>query len=51
MHFGCGGNESYGTRKGPHFDSVINNPTIFVDGKLIMDKGIFNKVYINHPSF
>ncbi|MCF7799330.1 hypothetical protein K9M74_05505 [Candidatus Woesearchaeota archaeon] len=41
MHFGCGGNGSYGLRKGPHFDSVIQEPTLIVNGKLLMEKGQF----------
>jgi len=47
MHFGHGGNFSYGNRKGPHFDSVILEPTIYLDDWLLMKKGVFNKKYIN----
>ena len=47
IHFGQGSNLSYGSRKGPHFDSVILNPTVLLDGILIMDEGIMNKTYIN----
>lgn len=46
VHFGHGGNLSYGNRKGPHFDSVILEPTVYLDDWLIMEKGILNKKYI-----
>lgn len=46
MHFGHGGNESYGNRKGPHFDAVILRPTVYLDDILVMKNGVFNKKYI-----
>jgi len=42
-HFGSGGNLSYGNRKGPHFDGVIMQPTVFLDGQLLMRNGVFNQ--------
>lgn len=47
VHFGQGSNLSYGNRKGQHFDSVIQKPTIYLDNCLIMREGIFNESYIN----
>lgn len=47
VHFGQGGNLSYGNRKGQHFDSVIQKPTIYLDNCLIMREGLFNESYIN----
>jgi leucyl aminopeptidase (aminopeptidase T) len=46
VHFGCGGNLSYGNREGPHFDSVILNPTIELDSQILMSKGVFNDNFI-----
>ena len=41
MHFGHGGNSAYGKRVGPHFDCVINLPTVYIDDKLFMKEGKF----------
>ncbi len=46
VHFGHGSNLSYGTRRGPHFDAVILNPSIVVDNRCIMSDGVFNEKYI-----
>jgi len=48
VHFGHGANFSYGNRKGPHFDAVIQLPTIIIDDLVVMKDGAFNKKYINH---
>lgn len=42
IHFGHGGNAAYGGRTGPHFDCVIDAPTVFVDDKPFMKNGKFN---------
>lgn len=39
FHVGNGGNQSYGNRKGPHFDGVISNPTITIENLVIMKDG------------
>jgi hypothetical protein len=38
-HFGHGGNWSYGNRKGPHFDAVIDQPDLIIDDELILSRG------------
>jgi len=48
-HFGQGGS-SYINRIGPHFDSVILNPTIYFDNMKIMDDGVLNQKYIKYSS-
>jgi leucyl aminopeptidase (aminopeptidase T) len=42
VHFGFGGNYSYGDRKGPHYDGVIRSPTLTIDDKEVMKEGKFN---------
>jgi hypothetical protein len=44
FHCGFGGNSSYGTRKGPHFDVVINQPNAYFDGKLLIEEGKIKKI-------
>ncbi len=39
LHCGHGGNASYGSRTGPHLDGVMRDPTVIVDGVLIMEDG------------
>ncbi len=41
VHFGHGSNGAYGTRRGCHFDCVISNPTVFINGLLLMRNGKF----------
>ncbi len=49
-HFGSGGNLSYGNREGPHFDAVIEKPTVYFDSKIIIENGRLNDKFIklNH---
>jgi leucyl aminopeptidase (aminopeptidase T) len=47
VHFGAGGNFSYGNRKGPHFDSVIHSPTVWLDGVPIMQDGRFLETFLS----
>lgn len=42
IHFGFGGNLSYGDRIGPHFDAIIKRPTMSVDGTIVMRDGQFS---------
>jgi len=51
VHFGSGGNLSYGNREGPHFDAVILNPTVYLDDTLIMKDGKFKNTYLKYNSF
>jgi len=39
FHVGNGGNQSYGSRKGPHFDGVVSKPTISIGNVVIMEDG------------
>lgn len=44
VHFGFGGNFSYGDRHGPHFDGVVKLPSIYIDDNIqIMNSGKFNE--------
>jgi hypothetical protein len=47
MHFGCGGNLSYGKREGPHFDSVILCPSLVINDQIVIENGRFNKKFLN----
>jgi leucyl aminopeptidase (aminopeptidase T) len=50
-HFGFGGNLSYGDRKGPHIDGVINKPTLVVDDITIIRSGLFNKEILDGETY
>lgn len=47
VHFGHGGNSSYGIRQGPHFDAVILSPTVYFDNLLVLENGFLNRNLIN----
>ncbi len=39
-HFGLGGQGTYGSRRGPHFDVVYDRPTLYLDGRILIKNGI-----------
>jgi leucyl aminopeptidase (aminopeptidase T) len=47
LHCGHGGNASYGTRKGPHLDGVMDRPTVFLDEMLLMNDGQIANVHLD----
>lgn len=48
VHFGHGGNKSYGNRIGPHFDAVIRYPTLELDGKTFNIRKEYKQVMRNN---
>lgn len=47
IHFGHGGNLSFGNRIGGHFDAVISKPTISVGNLTLLQKGKINQKIIS----
>ena len=50
VHFGHGGNLSYGNRVGKHLDGVLTKPTIKLDNTILMQEGKLNTSLISEES-